>query len=314
MVQCISIKSKKNPHLQCPNQATKGEFCVRHWKSKVVWTDNKPKARPFTRRQKAAGETISKFWMRFGRPRLRRLHGPATFALSLSHNDKDIYSFDPISTVPLKYHFSYADQDNRVWTFDLRFLLHMLQYGKELKNAFTQEKIHETVTIRLQALADALRKAKQPIVYADESVLTPDQIWNQKVLDVFLKLNALGYGANLLWFENLTVRGHEIFYRNMYRLWTTTPNLSNTERERLVPGHSAGRTPLFRWIPDVLEGKGHDLKWWRKQNLALMNAFLSRGQDRATQGCCALYVLTAFVQTHPQAREVFPWLAAEDGY
>ncbi len=204
------------------------------------------------------------------------------------------------------------DAERHVWTFDLRFLLHTIQYGKELKNAFTQEKIHETVSVRLQRRSDSLRRAGHPIVYAEPEGLTSEQIWNQKVLDVFLKLNALGYGANLLWFDTLTVRGHELFYRNLYRLWTTTPNLSNAERDRLVPGHAAGRTPLFRWIPDVLEGKAHELKWWRKQTLGLINAFLSRGQDRATQGCCAIYILTAFAQTHPQAREAFPWLVAED--
>lgn len=310
MPKCKSIKSKKYPHLQCPNSATKGEFCCRHVKTKTLWLA--PQSPPLTRRQSQATDLIRNFWIRFGRPRLRRLHGPATFALSLSHNDKDIYSFDPISTIPLKYHFSYLDADLHVWTFDLRFLLQTLQYGNELKNAFTQEQIPEMVMIRLQQLADALRKGKQPIVYADTEELTSEQIWNQKVLDIFLKLNSLGYGANLLWFETLTVRGQELFYRHMHRLWTTTPNLSNAERERLVPGHAAGRGPLFRWIPDVIEGKGHDLKWWRKQNLGILNAFLSRGQDRATQGCCALYVLTAFAQTHPQARETFHWLVGDD--
>jgi hypothetical protein len=69
---------------------------------------------------------------------------------------------------------------------------------------------------------------------------------------------------------------------------------------------------LFKWFPEQVEFRGFELKWWRKQNLALMNAFLSRGQDKDTLGCGALYVLTALAQTHPRAAEAFPWLSGRD--
>ena len=309
---CVSIKSRKHPHERCPNQATRGEFCARHCKSKVVWSCIPPRPRPLTRKQKTALTTLKSFVLFHVRPFLRRQHGPALFLPSLSHNDRDIYSLDSIQTIPFSYHFSYSDHQNHVWTFDLRFLLHTLQYGNEIKNPFNQELIHGSVLERLQARADRLRKQKMPIVYAEPQGLTSEQVWNQKVLDVFLKITSLGYGVNVLWFESLNVRGHELFYRKLYNLWHFNLPLTDTDRERIVPGHSSGRAPLFRWEPSSIEGRAHELKWWRKTNLGLMNAYLSRGQDRTIQGCGALYILTAFAQTHPRAAEAFPWLAEED--
>lgn len=306
--QCLSIKSKKFSNLRCPNEATRGDWCSRHSKSKNAWTSNTPAPKPFTRKQKVAAEVLQRFWKLHCRWRSRRSHGPALFTPSESQNDRDIYSFDPIQTIPYTYHFSYADSERRIWTFDLRFLLHLLQYGNELKNPYTQELLPASVVTRLQTRSEVLKRQKVPIVYTEPEGLTPEQIWNQKVLDVFLKLTALGFGVNVLWFESLTTRGHENFYRSLYDQWTYS-TISHQERDRLVPGYNGGRAPLFRWSPEHLYGRALDLKWWRKTNLALMNAFLSRGQDRATQGCGALYLLTGLARTHPRAREAFPYLA-----
>lgn len=308
--QCLSIKSKRHPDLRCEGKATKGDFCVRHAKSKVVWTVKPLITKPFTKKQKAAAESIKKSLLNAWRLHRRRSQGPALFVVSESHNDKDIYTYDSIHTVPFLYHFSYADQEKRLWSFDLRFLLQLLQYGNDLKNPFTQEPIPQEAVQRLQQRAETLRKQKVPIIYAEPEGLTSEQIWNQKVLDVFLKLTTLGFGVNVIWFETLSIRAHEYFYRVLYESWTYS-QISHEERERIVPGYAAGRTPLFRWHPDGLEGRIYELKWWRKQNLGLMNAFLSRGQDRATQGCGAIYILTALAKAHPRAREAFHYLVEE---
>ena len=307
--QCKSIKSKKNKHLRCPNPV-KGDdgWCAKHKKSQIEWTRVSDSKSPFTKKQKDAAIRLQK-WARLRlRIRLQQSLGPATFCLDLAHNDKDIYTYEPSSTIPLTYRFSYSDGQKLVWIFDIRFLLHMLQYGNEFKNPFTQDLMSVQTIERLQTRAATLRKRGQPIVYLESDELTPEQIWNQKVLDVFLKLSALGYSANVLWFESLTAKGHSIFYTRLYNLWNHLLSLTVTDRERIIPGHNSGRNPLFRFFPEDLGSEIHELKWWRKQTLSLMNAFLNRGPDKQTQGCGALYILTALAQTHPRCAESYPWL------
>ena len=303
--QCVSIKSKKHSTIRCPNPATRGEFCAKHIKSQVRWASNKP---PLTRRQTSAAITIQKFWICNGRPKARRIHGPSLYSPEMSHNDKDIYSYDPIQTIPFTYHFSYIDGHNNCWTFDLRFLLQLLHYGKELKNPYSQENLSEATMNRLQLLAQKLRRKGIPVIYTDTNELTPEQIWNQKVLDVFLRLTTLGYGVNIIWFESMTRSQHHTFYTRLWYMWNGQLRLTGQERDRIVPGHNSQRTPLFRSTPNVLAHEAHDIRWWRKTTLSLMNAFLTRGQDRDTQGCGALYILTAMANAYPRAGEGFPWL------
>jgi hypothetical protein len=303
--QCSSIKSRKYAALRCPNPATRGDFCAKHCKSKIVWVSTIPKPTPFTRSQKSAADKIHEFWKIHGRRRALRIHGPTLFSPELSHNDRDIYTFDSITTIPFTYHFSYTDTSKKSWTFDLRFLTQLLQYGKEMRNPFSQELIQDSVLQRLQARTESLRKRGLAIVYAEATGLTPEQLWNQKVLDVFLRISSLGYGVNMLWYESMTVRQHKEFYLCLYDMFYS---LMPFVRERVVPSYKSVRTPLFRWTPSQLDIEIHDIRWWRKQNLALMNAFFVRGQDRDTQGCGALYILTGLARIHPRVAETFPWL------
>jgi len=261
-----------------------------------------------TRKQSAAIDKIFNWWEIYGRRKIRKIHGPATFAPEISQNDRDIY-LDPITKIPLLYHFSYIDANKHIWTFDIRFLVQLMHYGNELKNPYNQENLPQSTLERLQAYTQNLIKHKIPVLYTETAILTPEQAWNQKVLDVFLKLNTLGYGANLVWFEAMTVRRHHTFYSSLYDLWNHRLGLTHQQKEVLIPAYDSGRAPLFRWTPEVIIGNNQDLKWWRKNNLALMNIFLTRGKDRVIQSTGALYVLMALVSSSPGASEAFPWLA-----
>ena len=302
---CHSIKSKKNPTVRCASKATHGDFCSRHRKSKIQWIAPK-KNYIITRKQSLAISKIYKFWILYGRRKIRKLHGPATFFPEISQNDRDIFNLEPISKIPILYTFSYIDANRHIWTFDLRFLAQLMHYGNELKNPYNQEILPPPTVERLQSLTQNLIRHKIPVLYTETNILTPEQAWNQKVLDVFIKLNSLGYAANLVWFDAMSIRQHHSFYTSLYNLWTHTLGLTHTQKEVLIPAYDSGRAPLFRWTPDGI--RNQELKWWRKNNLNLMNAFLSRGKDRVVQSTGALYVLMSLVSSSGAAAEAFPWL------
>jgi hypothetical protein len=312
-LQCASIKSRKHPDQRCPNPATvkgDGVWCSVHTQSRIPWN---PNITPMTKSKPIDPKfvlIIQRFWCLYGRKKLRKLLGPVLFVPEGAHNDKDIFTYDTIFNIPLTYRFSVFDGAYH-WLFDIRFLTQLLQHGSDMKNPFTQESFPMAMFSRLQQRTEQLRFMKKPIVYAEEE-LTPEQLWNQKVLDVFLKMNSLGYGTNVLWFEGLHVRGHEMLYTEMYRLWTILIPLTESDRERIVPGHKSGRVPLFSWHPPEIVGRGFDIRWWRKQNLKIMSAFVSRSEDKDNQTCGALYVLRALANVHPRCGEAFPWLVYED--
>ena len=328
-LRCISIKSKKHPELRCPNTSKNGtDWCSNHMKTKIQYVEAfeevktseisstiscsnaaacshpiAPKRRiPSKKVKELAAKLLQKFWILYGRKLLYR---------QLAHNDKEISTYDVISSVPLCYRFSYLDSKHHLWLFDTRFFINLLQYGNDVKNPFTQELVDRKIVERLQKRSEQLLLMKKPIVYIQEEELTPEQLWNQKVLDVFLKLTSLGYSVNVQWFETLTLRGHEMFYTKLFQLWNVELNLREEEKERIIPGCNDGRTLLFRWHPTRIVGTVFEIKWWRKQTIRLMRTFLTRTEDKDIQSCGALYILTALANVHPRCGECFPWLVED---
>jgi hypothetical protein len=305
--KCKSIKSKKHPDLKCPFAAVKGDWCSVHQTSQIAW--NPPKEIPIQKQKESSALKIKRFVCSTLLPRIHKTLGPAALFPHLADNEKDIYSYDSIHTIPLLYRFSYIDSKKHIWLFDIRFLIQLLQYGNTLHNPFTQEQIPSIDIDRLQKRSASLVSKKIPVVYIEEDTLTQEQLWNQKVLDVFLKLTALGYGVNVHWFEMMNVRAHELFYESLYELWNFRLNLTEETKQNVIPAYNSGRFPLFRWSPSESEEQNFDIKLWRKMNLNLMKTFISRSSSKEFQSLGALYVLTALAEMHPRVRSAFPWLA-----
>jgi hypothetical protein len=303
-MKCISIKSKKNTSEKCPLAATKGEFCSRHSKSKVRWV--KPVV-TLTRSMRVAGLKVLRFLQRYATRLIYKRRGPAVFTPEICENLHDVYTLEETSTIPILYRFSYVDSKKHVWIFDIRFFTQCLTYTGSLLNPFTQESITGPSLERFQNIVASLRKSNIPVLYTEDNELTPEQIWNQKVLDLFLRLSSHGYAVNLSWFDSLSTSGHASLYRHLYNGWMSG-TLTDADRERIVPKYRGAKTSLFRYPPQVISSEQHPLKWWRKQTLYVMNVLLTRSEDKATQGIGAIFILTAFAKIYPSVRESFPWL------
>lgn len=283
-----------------------GDFCARHWKRPQRYT-------PFmgntyiTRQYINNIRKIQTWW--------RKLHaflsfarqGPAMHLRAISQNETEIYSLESIQKIPQAFFFSYADSQRCVWSFDIRSLVALMSQGHTLTNPYTREPISQQTLGRIRNQISYLRSRKYPLVYFT-GVLTDEQIWNQKVLDVFMKLESLGYLCSCEWFTNLNVDEHKNFYRLLFQLWQWRLGLSATEKEEIVPHHTRQSSRIFKSCPDALIATDHDLRWWQKHNLTLINAFVSRSEDKTKQALGSLYVLMAFVQVSEDAAEAYPWI------
>ena len=300
--RCISIKSKKDPTLQCEHTATKGSYCPTHarCKKRVPWVKAVP---VLPKGHRAAGLKILAFLKRYTYPAIRRRHGLAYFTPEIANNGTDIFTLDPVTSIPPAYRFSYHDGQH-MWIFDSRFLMQNMQYERNVVNPYSQEELPASVVRRLQTVSEFLQKHSLPLLYISSEVLTPEQRWNQKVLDVFLRIRIHGYGVNVLWFETLRMDDHIQLYSRLYYMWNAELRLSEQDKERIVPDH---KNLIFKYPPHKILSDHRTLKWWMKHNLSTMHTLLSASTDKANQGCGALYILTALARVHPSVAEAFPW-------
>ena len=314
--KCANIKSKKHQDQPCSLSATNGDFCSRHFRNpkRYIPKEQTIPERMMTRSAHQAIRLLQKCWRRISIQKRFFRQGPAANFLDLASNQTEVYSLENLDTIPQTYRFSFADENKNIWVFDIRSLSHLVTEGNEIVNPYTRLPISSTILQKIHARLLWLRKRKYPILYATGEDMTQDQIWNQKVLEVFFKMEALGYRASCRWFDEMGLVDHTRFYRKLYRLWTYQLGLTPQEKEAVMPGYNVGMTKLFRQTPDRLETQSHDLRWWRRANLNLILDMLTRAPQKSHQGLGALYVLMTLVQILPEAAEAYPWILESLGY
>jgi hypothetical protein len=307
--RCQNIKSRKNPDVRCPFVATQGDYCARHSKNPRRFTTDPPAAtpKPITRSETIAARKIQLAWRRTLPFKKWLAQGPAVHARDLAVNQAELYSLDALETIPPIYFFSFSDVKKAIWAFDIRTLAHTMAKGFAQQNPYTRDPLTPTTLERLHARFAWLRKRKYQILHLNTDTLSPEQIWNQKVLDCFLKLEALGFYVSCDWFHKMNAHQHNYFYLKLYVLWTWRLQLSAAQKESIVPGHLLAERQLFKYAADAAQ-LNHSREWWARTNLGLMDAMISSSPDKEQRKLGAMYVLMALVQASRDAAEALPWV------
>jgi hypothetical protein len=142
--------------------------------------------------------------------------------------------------------------------------------------------------------------------------MTPDQLWNQKVLDVSQKYDILGYHMCLHWFEELSLLSLAMMYVELWELWFFRLNLSAQVKEQVVPRWSSEKNPLFKIRPSEIRGR-YDIQWWRRTVLELLDRIVGSATLKEHRTLGALYGMTAFAIVSPAVNQHYPWLVEFDG-
>ena len=145
--KCQNIRSKQHPDVQCNGTATHGDYCYRHWKRPVRFSDCKDndQRKIYTRKQSAAVKKLQKFWHFYSGLYFWRKKGPAWRDLSLASNTTEVYSLENTEKIPKLFIFSFSDLQKNIWIFDIRSLAQLMGKGQILENPYTREPLQESV-------------------------------------------------------------------------------------------------------------------------------------------------------------------------
>lgn len=302
--QCKNCKSRANPDVQCPLSATRDDYCSRHYKNPKPFV--KPPTtllRAYTRSDRVAIGKLQAFWRWWGPLKRFASQGPAANYLALSVNDTELYSFESIQTIPLHYLISIADERRSVWVFDVRTLVHSMTKGFPSQNPYTRDAFLERAKQQIHGRIEWLRRRKYPILHINTDIVTSEQVWKHRVLDVFLRIESLGYYVNCDWFYRMSLEDHKKFYAALFGLWAWKLQLTAADKERIVPMDGV---QLFRFHPEDMPAKSQ--VWWQKTTLGLIDTFISKGVTKDDKKMGAMYGLMALTTVSSAAAEGLPWL------
>ena len=184
--------------------------------------------------------------------KLLKIHGPACINREICNNGEDFYTFEDIKDIPQKYFFSYKDEKDIIWGFDIRSLTDLLKNSSD--NPYTRVSFSGEVKISINNLNVLLKKENiqtthEKVVIQDRSVLI-----HQKITDLFSRIEYSGLSCNQEWLTHISVYYLKKLYRTLEDIWNYRLQLTHRDKIRLCPPNGVN----FNRIRNVLHSNSKD--------------------------------------------------------
>lgn len=109
--------------------------------------------------------TIQRIFRGFLVRETERIRGPGKRYREICNNETDFYTMEPVTEIPLAEFFSYKDENDFVYGFNLHSLMSMFKLSRKLTNPYNREEIPFAVLMKLFSLykkSQILYPTKQP--------------------------------------------------------------------------------------------------------------------------------------------------------
>ena len=228
------------------------------------------------------------------------------------HRDKcvnqcDFVTLEDIKEIPYNQYFSYRDEDDCIYGFDICSLYNHIMRGKQVSvNPYNRKPIPRPVilTIRKFLRLSHINKIKVKIIVEDESEnLSEQKKFELDSLSLFQTINELGHYSDSKWFTTLSRVQMIRFIRELHEIWTFRANLSVEVKRSIVP-------PLGNPFTNVNLNtiQTNPLNKIRTSTLEIIKTLVKNGINNDSKGLGAYYVLASLTLVNIDAAAAMPWL------
>lgn len=258
---------------------------------------------------------IQKIWRNYFIRLFNKSIGPAYKNKKISNNTEDFLTAETIDEIDYYNFFSFKDDDNFVYSFNIISIYSLLQKN-DFKNPYNRININNNI---INLVYDRIKYNK---------ILNKTEIFNEykpkqlndteKINNIFCTIDNLGNYSSSNWFFELDGKLIVRFIYELYEIWHFRAGLTNERKRELSPPNG---NPFLN-IPSQIY-LGHNINSnfypWSKQYLTqksvgLMEQLLYNSQNEEDRKICAFYILSALTLVSVNARNSLPWLYASVYY
>jgi len=160
------------------------------------------------------------------------IKGPSYFMNNISKNDEDFYFMDNVDEINRDYIFSYKDDLNNVWSFDIRSFKKLINSNK--LNPYTRETITNKTIANANTLINRLEKYKIDTNIKND-IIDRENVSKQKIVDICSTLSEFGYYCDINWFLSLELHDLKKLYKELEDIWRFRAFLNDETRSRISP-------------------------------------------------------------------------------
>jgi hypothetical protein len=247
---------------------------------------------------------IQKYIRGYNQRKLNNLRGPGFLNRKLCVNNCDFFTLEKLEKIPSKQFYSFKDEDNFIYGFDIISLSQLLKNEKSPENPYNRKKFHNHTIEKLKLLISKSKKFKSKI----ETKLIDDSINIEKelelrIISLFQFINNLGNYTDHSWFLKLSNIQLVRFCRELYDIWNHRAQISEETKLRIYPTGNPFRSLSIHSI-----NFNNNLYETRKSIVRVMENLSYNGITDDDKNLGAYYILTALTLQSFEAAEALPWL------
>ena len=152
------------------------------------------------------------------------------------NNNEDFFTYETVDEIDDKYFFSYKDDTNIIWFFDIRSLKKLIEMNQG--NPYTMKAFDHIIIYKVNKLIEYLINNNISLDFKDEmKELKQDKkkLLKQKITDVFASIERLGFSINIEWFTSLHIIQLKNLYSHMEDIWNYRAQLPSTMKIKICP-------------------------------------------------------------------------------
>ena len=160
------------------------------------------------------------------------------------NNEEDFYTFDLLKEIPCKYFYSYIDQGNIRWGFDIRSLDKLISMN--YSNPYTTGDFPEDIIIDIKSKILFLKNEVGYEDLTDSIERDRKDTIKQKTVDLFSLIEQSGYTCQVEWFTLLNINRLKDLYKNLEDIWNYRAQLSEQMKCIICPPNAdIFKTPMI---------------------------------------------------------------------
>ena len=255
---------------------------------------------------------IQKVFRGFLHRKLHRLQGPALIDRKICTNDTDFFTMDDMVEIPVTQFYSYRDEDDFVYGFNIVSLYNLIQKeGLRAKNPYNRSEFDSKVKESGSSMIRISKVLKIPIeIELKNEVMDPAKRMELKILELFQTMNSYGNYANSEWFSDLSRNSHIRFARELVDIWNYRALLTAAKKQEICPPHGTPflGTPYFTNTANNASLNNLSIETLVKYNVQIIENLVKSAIDVDNKMLGTFYVLSALTLVSQPARDAMPWL------
>ena len=241
----------------------------------------------------------------------KRLHGPATLNRKLCTNKDDFITMEPVEEINYHQFFSYKDEDEFIYGFDLGSLYNLFLKTKnddsqQFKNPYNRNMIPRKVIQNIKSIIKLgkLLKIHINLQFEDDTQnVSFEKNVELRALSLFQSIDALGNYSNPQWFLSLTRLQLIKFARELFEIWNYRSQITQETKHNICPLGD----PFHHFNMFYLHNENNLFKA-KSFLLTLLEKLVNTGIDKDSKTLGAYYILGALTLVNNDAALSLPWL------